>query len=458
MDCTINVTNDIFWIGSSDRRLSLFENVFPIPRGISYNSYLIKDNKTVLLDTVDKAISDQFFENLKFALDGKKLDYLIINHMEPDHCSTMQELVQLYPDVKIIGNSKTIQMIKQFFDFDIDNKAIIVKEGDTLNTGKHELTFVMAPMVHWPEVMVTYDSTDKILFSADAFGTFGAINGNLFADEVDFEKDWLNDARSYYANIVGKYGKQVMSLLTKASKLDIQIICPLHGPVWRKNASWFIDKYKQWATYTPEESGVMIAYASIYGHTENAANILATNLSKLGIKNIQMFDVSSTHPSDIVAQSFRFSHLVFASATYNGGIFCNMETALLDIKAHALQNRTVALIENGTWAPQSGKLMREIFNSMKSIKILDNMVTIKSAVKQEQKKQLEELANSIAQDIKNEENIDDNDLTSKSNKVDQKQKGWVCKICGYIYEEEELPADFICPLCKHGIDDFEQVK
>lgn len=401
MHCTVNVTRDVFWIGASDRRLNLFENVFPVPRGVSYNSYLLNDEKTVLLDTVDKAVSDQFFENLEFALSGKQLDYLVVNHMEPDHCATMGELILRYPNVKIVGNIKTLGMIKQFFDFDIDSRFVTVKEGDTLETGSHKLSFVMAPMVHWPEVMVTYDYTDKILFSADAFGTFGALSGNIFADEIDFEKDWLFDARSYYTNIVGKYGKQVMLLLNKAKNLDIKILCPLHGPVWRKNISWFIDKYTHWATYEPEEKGVMIAYGSIYGHTENAANIVASTLAKQGIKNIEMFDVSTTHPSVIVAESFRYSHLVFASATYNGGIFCNMENALQDLKAHALQNRTVAIIENGSWAPTSGRLMKAIFESMKDIRLFDNTVTIKSAVKEAQREQLENLGLEIAKDIIN---------------------------------------------------------
>jgi len=399
MHCIKKITKDILWIGASDRRLALFENVFPIPRGISYNSYILLDEKTVLLDTVDKAVSEQFFQNLEYALNGRPLDYLVVNHMEPDHCASMNELLLRYPDLKIVGNSKAMTMINNFFDFDIKESSVIVKEGDTLNTGTHTLSFYMAPMVHWPEVMVTYDKTDKVLFTADAFGTFGAINGNLFADEVNFEKDWLFDARSYYANIVGKYGVQVTSLLKKMEKLDIKYICSLHGPVWRDNISWFINKYKKWASYTPEEPGVMIAYASVYGHTENAADILASTLADLGIKNIEMFDVSVVHPSVIVAESFRFSHLVFASTTYNTGIFCNMETALLDLKAHNLQNRTVALIENGSWAPSSGKLMKEIFDSMKNINVLDNIITIKSALKSNQRTSLEQLAEEIAKSV-----------------------------------------------------------
>lgn len=395
MYCVKKVKEDMYWVGGSDRRLALFENVFPIPRGVSYNAYVVMDEKTVLMDTVDKAIGNQFFENLEYVLGGKELDYLIVNHMEPDHCATMSELVLRYPNVKVVGNAKTITMIKQFFDFDIDSHSYIIKEGDTLCTGKHTFTFAMAPMVHWPEAMVTFDCTDRVLYSADAFGTFGAINGNLFADEVNFENKWLDDARSYYTNIVGKYGMQVQGLLKKASALDIQMICPLHGPVWRENISWFIDKYQKWSTYTPEDNGVMIAYASVYGNTENAANILACKLSDKGVKNIVMYDVSATHPSVIVAEAFRCSHLVFASTTYNGGIFCNMETALLDVKAHNLQNRTVAIMQNGTWAATAGKQMTEIVSSLKNITILENLVSIKSAVKSTQLQEIEGLAQAI---------------------------------------------------------------
>ena len=371
MYCVKEINQDTFWIGGNDRRLALFENVFPIPRGVSYNSYLILDEKTVLLDTVDKSVSGIFFENLEYLLSGRKLDYLIVNHMEPDHCATMQELVLRHPEVKIIGNTKTVAMIKQFFTFDIDARAILVKEGDTLSTGRHRFLFVMAPMVHWPEAMVTYDETEKILYSADAFGSFGALDGNLFADQVDFDRDWMGDARRYYTNIVGKYGTQVQALLKKASALEIEKICPLHGPVWRKNISHFIDKYNKWSTYTPEETAVMVVYASVYGNTENTAEIIASRLSERGVRNVVMYDVSETHPSVIVSEAFRCSHIIFASTTYNAGIFCNMETVLLDLKAHNLQNRTVAVIENGSWAATAGELMRKILSSMKNITILE---------------------------------------------------------------------------------------
>lgn len=399
MHCVKKVTDDLYWIGGSDRRLALFENVYPIPRGVSYNSYVLLDEKTVLLDTVDASISGLFFENLEYVLNGRTLDYLIVNHMEPDHCAVIGDVVRRYPDVKLVCNAKTVPMLKQFFNFPVEDRTVIVKEMDTLCTGKHTFAFVMAPMVHWPEAMVSYDTVDKILFSADGFGTFGAINGNLFADEVNFERDWLDDARRYFINIVGKYGIQVQNLLKKAATLEIKMICPLHGPVWRENLGWFIEKYDTWSSYKPEDQAVMIAYASIYGNTENAAEILASKLADKGVKNIAMYDVSVTDPSVIVSESFRCSHLVFAAPSYNGGIFTKMETVLSELKAHSLQNRTVAIMENGTWAPVAGRQMREIFAGMKNIELLEEGVTIRSAVKEAQEASLEALAEKIASSL-----------------------------------------------------------
>lgn len=396
MYCVKKIKDDLFWVGGTDRRLALFENAYPIPRGVSYNAYVLKDEKTVLFDTVDWAVSSQLFENLEAVLGGRALDYVIVNHMEPDHCATLEDVVRRYPEVKVVCNAKTVDIIKQFFDFDIDSRAVIVKENDTFCTGKHTYTFVMAPMVHWPEVMVTYDTTDKILFSADAFGTFGAMNGNLFADEVNFERDWLDDARRYYTNIVGKYGASVQTLLKKAAGLDIQMICPLHGPVWRENIGWYVDKYLTWSSYAPEEKAVMIAYGSIYGNTENAANILACRLADRGIRNIAVYDVSSTHPSVMVAEAFRCSHLVFASATYNGGIFTSMERVLSDLKAHALQNRTVAVIENGSWGMVAARQMKDMIAGMKNMEILEPTVSIKSSLKAGQEADIEALADAIA--------------------------------------------------------------
>lgn len=399
MHCAKKVTDDLYWIGGSDRRLALFENVYPIPRGVSYNSYVLLDEKTVLLDTVDASISGLFFENLEYVLNGRTLDYLIVNHMEPDHCAVIGDVVRRYPDVKLVCNAKTVPMLKQFFNFPVEDRTVIVKEMDTLCTGKHTFAFVMAPMVHWPEAMVSYDTVDKILFSADGFGTFGAINGNLFADEVNFERDWLDDARRYFINIVGKYGVQVQNLLKKAATLEIKMICPLHGPVWRENLGWFIEKYDTWSSYKPEDQAVMIAYASIYGNTENAAEILASKLADKGVKNIAMYDVSVTDPSVIVSESFRCSHLVFAAPSYNGGIFTKMETVLSELKAHSLQNRTVAIMENGTWAPVAGRQMWEIFAGMKNIELLEEGVTIRSAVKEAQEASLEALAEKIASSL-----------------------------------------------------------
>lgn len=395
----MQINDDVTYVGASDRKLALFEAVYPLVNGVSYNSYLVNDEKTVLLDTVDRSVSGVFFENIAHVLDGRKLDYVIVNHMEPDHAATLGELVLRYPEVKIVSNAKVVAMIKQFFDFDVDARVEVVAEGDTFSTGKHTFTFAMAPMVHWPEVMVTFDTTDGILYSADAFGTFGALAGNVFADEVDFENKWLDEARRYYTNIVGKYGPQVQMALKKALALDIKMICPLHGPIWRENIDWFVDKYNKWSTYTPEDNTVLIAYASIYGGTENAANILASELAKKGIKNITMIDVSVTHPSYIISEAFRCSHIVFAAPTYNAGIFTPMETLLLDLAAHNLQNRTVAFIENGSWAPISAKLMGDIVAKMKNMTVLDSKATLKSTVKDAQREELKTLASEIAETL-----------------------------------------------------------
>ena len=613
MYCVKKMTEDLYWVGGNDRRLALFENVYPIPRGVSYNAYVVLDEKTVLLDTVDHSVSPIFFENLAHVLNGRKLDYLIVNHMEPDHAATIEAVVLRYPEVTLVCNKKTAQMMKNFFSFDVDSRVHLVAEMDTLCTGKHTFAFVMAPMVHWPEVMVTYDATTKTLFAADAFGTFGALGGNLYADEVNFQTEWLDDARRYYTNIVGKYGTQVQALLKKAATIEIETICPLHGPVWRKDIGWFIDKYVHWATYTPEEDAVVIAYASVYGNTETAANILAGKLADLGVRNVKVYDVSATHASEIVSECFRASHLVFLSTTYNAGMFVNMENLVHDIVNHNLQNRTIALVENGSWAPTAGGLMRAEFSKLKNCTILDETVTIKSSLKEAQLESMDALAEAIVDSMPKHETpvhtadapVEQNAMFSLSyglfvltardgakdngciiNTVTQltdtpkrisiavnkanythdmikktgvfnvsvlsndapfaifqhygfqsgrdvdkfagvqgmaratngvyylpyctnafisarvtqtiefethtlfiadvtearqlsdvpsmtyayyfanvkpkpsklkEQHGWVCKICGYVYEGEELPADFICPLCKHGAEDFEKV-
>ena len=396
------VTEDIVWVGASDRRLALFENIFPIPRGVSYNSYVLLDEKTVLLDTVDASVAGQFFENLEHVLDGRKLDYLIVNHMEPDHCAMIGDLVRRYPEVQVVGNTKTFGMIKQFFGTDFAERAVTVKEGDTLATGAHTLHFVMAPMVHWPEVMVTYDEKDKVLFAADGFGTFGALNGNIFADEVDFDRDWLDDARRYYTNIVGKYGASVQALLKKASGLEIAVICPFHGPIWRENLGYILEKYQKWSTYEAEDQAVVILYATMYGNTASAADALAGRLAAKGVKKIAVYDVSNTHVSELISEIFRASHVVFAAPTYNGGIYPVMENLLADMKALAVQNKTVALMENGTWAPMTAKQMREKLAELKNVTILDTQITIKSAMAPEQEGQLEALADAIVASMDNQ--------------------------------------------------------
>lgn len=379
MFCVRKVTEDLYWVGGNDRRLALFENVHPIPRGVSYNSYLLLDEKTVLFDTVDWSICRQFLENIQAVLNGRSLDYLVINHMEPDHGAAIEEIILRYPDVKIISTEKSFLLMRQF-GFEIDGRMEEVVEGDIKSFGKHEVTFVAAPMVHWPEAMVTFDTTNGVLFSADAFGSFGALDGKLFNDEVDFDRDWIDDARRYYTNIVGKYGPHVQALLKKASGLDIKMICPLHGPVWRTDLGYFIDKYDKWSRYEPEEKAVMIVYASMYGNTEAAATALATKFVEKGMKNVVMYDVSSTHVSELISETFRVSHVVLASVTYNLGIYPPMHNYLMDMKALNLQKRTFAIIENGSWACKSGSLMSEFLEEMREMTVLEDKVTLVSSM------------------------------------------------------------------------------
>lgn len=402
MQNVIEVTKDLYYLGGNDRRLALFESAFPIPRGVSYNSYLLKDEKTVLFDTVDSAVCEVFLENLAHALGGRKLDYLIVHHMEPDHSASFFRVIETYPDVMVITNQKVAMMLKNYFPFSGKNVRLI-REGDTLNVGKRNICFVFAPMVHWPEVMMSFIAEDGVLFSADAFGTFGALGGSIFEDEVSFERDFLDDARRYYFNIVGKYGAQVQAVLKKAAGLPIQTICPLHGPVWRRaeDIAWYLKKYDIWSKYEPEERGAVIFYASVYGHTQNAAEILGAELAGRGVP-VKLYDVSVTHVSECLSEAFRYSHLVFASTTYNNGIFINMENFLSDLKAHGLKNRKYALIENGSWSPQAGGLMEKCISEWKGMEKLGDTVTVLSSVKEETRKQLEALAASIAEDYKEE--------------------------------------------------------
>ena len=390
--------DDLLWVGGNDRRLAMFEGVYSVPDGVSYNSYVLLDKATVLFDAVDRAVSKVFIENIAHALGGRKLDYIIVQHMEPDHSDAITSVIALHPEATVVCNARIVVLLKQFFDIDVSGRSLIVEEGSTLNTGKHELMFMSAPMVHWPEVMVTYDKTDKILFSADAFGAFGALNGAMFADEVDFDRDYMDEARRYYTNIVGKYGPQVQALLKKAASVEISMICPLHGFVWRKDLGVFIEKYQKWSSYTPEEKGVMIAYASVYGNTANAAEILACRLRDKGVKTT-IYDVSVTPASNIISAAFRWSHFVFASTTYNSGIFVSMDALLHDLVMHNIQNRTVAFMENGSWAAASGELMRKILAPLKNMTFIKATLSLKSSLKDSQSSELDLLVAEILSTI-----------------------------------------------------------
>ncbi len=399
MYCTRKVEEDLYWVGSEDRRIRLFENIFPLTSGMSYNSYLLLDEKNVLLDTVDYSVGKQFLENLEYLLNGKQLDYLIINHIEPDHSAIIEDIVKIYPEVTLIGNIQTAKMLKQFFNFDVDSKIQIVKENDILNVGKHSLKFIFAPMVHWPEVMFTYDETSKILFSADAFGTFGTLDGNLFSDDTDFDKTYLDEARRYYTNIVGKYGMQVQNVFKKLENVDIKMICPLHGPIWKNNLSYILDKYSTWSQYIPEEKSVIIIFSSVYGNTENVANIIANKLAEKGVKNIKVYDVSNTEVSVLISESFKCSNIVLLSTTYNMGIFPKIDEYLSDIKRMNLQNRTFSIIENSTWAPGISKILKDKVSEMKNMTILEQTLAIKSSMKSNQISDLDNIVETIVKTL-----------------------------------------------------------
>ena len=398
MYCVKKMTEDLYWVGASERRLNLFENAYPLTNGVSYNSYLLLDEKTVLIDTVDKSVSGLFFENVDHVLAGRKLDYLIVQHMEPDHAADIRDLLTRHPETTVVCSAAARNMLAQFFGPGYEGRVSVVKEGDTLCTGRHTLHFVAAPMVHWPEVLMTYDETDKLLLTADAFGTFGALNGALFADEVNFDRDYLNEARRYYTNIVGKYGTQVQAVLKKAAGLDIQMLLPLHGFVWRQDLGYILGKYDLWSRYEPEQRGVVIAYASVYGGTENAANILACRLREQGVQ-VEMFDTSVTPASYILAAAFRFSHVVLAAPTYNGGVFVTMENLLHDLTAHGLKGRRAAYIENGSWAPTSARGMQKLLEPLNWETAADT-VTLRSALRQGQQEDLERMAAQLAESVK----------------------------------------------------------
>ena len=398
------ISEAILGVGVDDTTIDLFESQYPVPTGVSYNSYVILDEKTTILDTVDARATEPWLENLAEALGGCKPAYLVVSHMEPDHGANVAKLAALYPEMQVVGNAKTFQYMEQFFGAEAiaKERRVVVKDGESLSLGAHTLTFVFAPMVHWPEAMVTFDTTNGALFSADAFGTFGALDGKLFADEVNFDRDWIDDARRYLTNIVGKYGPHIQLLLKKAGTIldQIKYICPLHGPVWRKDLGYFIDKYDKWSRYEPEEKGVLIAYASMYGNTEAAAQALAAKLCERGITDVALYDVSNTHVSYLVSESFRLSHIVLASVTYNLGIYPVMHDYLMHLKGLNLQNRTFAIVENGSWAPKSGDLMQKFVDEeLKNMTVINDRLSIASALHADKAADLESLADSIVESM-----------------------------------------------------------
>ena len=595
----MKITDTIKYVGVNDHQIDLFEGQYKVPNGMAYNSYVILDEKIAVMDTVDANFTHEWLDNLDQALNGRKPDYLIVQHMEPDHAANVANFLKVYPDTTVVANAKTFNMIRNFFDLDLEGQKLEVKNGDTLSLGKHNLTFVFAPMVHWPEVMVTYDSTDKVLFSADGFGKFGAL---------DVEEDWDDEARRYFIGIVGKYGPQVQNLLKVAAGLDIQIICPLHGPVLKENLGHYIGLYDTWSSYTPETEGIVIAYTSVYGHTKKAVELLADKLRSKGCPKVVVYDLARDDMSLALSDAFRYSKLVLATTTYNASIYPFMHDYITRLVEHNFQNRTVGIIENGSWAPLAAKVMKEMLSPCKKINWLDTTVKILSAVNQENKEQLEAMTDELCKEYiaKSDELANKNDMTAlfrigyglyvvtsndgkkdnglivntvtqltdtpnrvavninKANyshhvikqtgvlnvnclsveapfsvfqqfgfqtgrsvdkfagqtvrrsdnglvfldkyinafmslKVEQYvdlgthgmficsvtearvmsdqdtmtytyyqkyvkpkpqtegKKGFVCKVCGYIYEGDELPEDYICPLCKHGAADFEPI-
>lgn len=399
------VTDDLYWVGANEHRLELFENIHPLDGiGVSYNSYLLLDEKTVLFDTVDWAVCRQYLENIEYVLGDRPLDYLVIHHLEPDHAASLEEVLLRHPETIVISNEKAFMQMRQFgFGDALGERYEEVAEGDARTFGKHTLAFVFAPMVHWPEAMISLDTTNGVLFAADAFGSFKALDGVLFADEVDFDRDWLDEARRYLTNIVGKYGPHIQALLAKAGPLvpSIKYICPLHGPVWRKDFGYIIEKYDKWSRYEPEVDGVLIIYASMYGNTESAAVALAAKLRERGVKDVKVRDVSNTHVSWLVSETFKYSHIVLASVTYNLGIYPLIHNYLMDLKALNVQQRTFAVIENGTWAPKSGDLMREFLDKeLKQMTTLQDELTINSAMTLDKETELDSMADSIVDSLK----------------------------------------------------------
>ncbi len=431
----MKITNDVKYIGVNDKSIDLFEGQYIVPNGMAYNSYAIIDEKIAIMDTVDARFGGEWLENIISALEGRAPDYLVVQHMEPDHSANIAVFAEVYPEAKIVSSAKAFAMMKNFFGTDFAEKQIVVGEGSTLSLGKHELTFVTAPMVHWPEVIVTYDSLDKILFSADGFGKFGAL---------DTEEEWACEARRYYIGIVGKYGAQVQSLLKKASALDIEIICPLHGPVLNENLAYYINLYDIWSSYRPEEEGIVIAYTSVYGNTEKAVKKLAEILESKGEK-VVINDLARCDMAEAVEDAFRYSKLVLATTTYNADIFPFMEEFINHLTVRNFLNRFVGFIENGSWAPMAAKVMKEMLAKSKNLTLAQNDVKIMSALNSESEAQINALANEICGCVSEQ---------APEEKCEGGKK-YVCKICGYIHEGE-LTDDFACPLCKKGKEFFEE--
>ena len=430
------ISQDIRYVGVNDHVIDLFESQYHVPNGMAYNSYVIVDEKAVVIDSVDVHFAQKWLNNINDALGGKAPDYIIVQHMEPDHSGSLLRFLETYPNTKLVASSKAVTMIKNFFNTDFAERQVVVGEGSSLNLGKHTLAFIVAPMVHWPEVIMTYDSTDKVLFSADAFGKFGA---------QDATEEWDDEARRYYIGIVGKYGIQVQTVLKKASALDIRTICPLHGPVLSGDLSHYLNLYNKWSSYTPEEDGILIAYTSVYGNTRKAVEQLTEMLKTAGQK-VVVRDLARSDMSEAVADAFRYSQLVLATTTYNNDIFPFMREFIEHLTARGFCNRTVGIAENGSWAPSAARVIKGLLEKSKNLTLLEPVVTLRSALSEESAAQLEQLAKALCG-----ENCPSGDESCE-------KKKFVCKICGYVYEGEALPADFVCPICKHGTVDFEEVQ
>ena len=436
------IKEDIFYIGVNDHQLDLFEGQYVVPNGMAYNSYIIIDDLIAIFDTVEKNFKDEWFKNLKEVLREEKPTYLIVQHMEPDHSGNLVEFLKTYPDTFVVASAQAFKMMSQFFDFEIKRK-IVVTEGDSLNLGEHILKFIMAPMVHWPEVMVTYDETSKTLFSADAFGKFGAL---------DHEEDWACEARRYYFGIVGKYGLQVQNLLKKVGNFDLKTICPLHGPMLTENLNYYLNLYDIWSSYQSETDGVAIFYTSIYGHTKEAAELLANTLKDRGCPKVVCCDLAREDMAEAVEDAFRYPRIIFATTTYYMSIFPFMKTFLDHLVEHNFQNKTVGLIENGTWAPNASKVMKEMLSGAKNINFVEPEVRIMSSLSGENKEQIIALANKL---------LEPSEFVAKEKETTIKvqKHHFACKICGFVieFEGEELPKDFVCPICKHPASDFEKI-